>query len=127
MDKPIMLTPHDIWNVFLAVCGAIVAVSAAVTVVIKVIEHFKAPDKRQDQRITNLESDVAAIKKRLDEGNRHFKENDSQMKRIEESIRKSNKLVIESLKVLIEHDIGEGNIEGLRDTNRKIDEFLLEK
>lgn len=127
MDEPIMLTPHDIWNVFLAVCGAIVAVSAAVAVVIKIIDHFKAPDKMQDKRISDLEENVNEIKKRLDDGNKHFEESDKQLAKLEASIHKSNKLVIESLKVLIEHDIGGDHIEDLRNTSHKIDQFLLEK
>ena len=34
MNNPIMLTPHDLWNIFLAFCGGLVAVSAAVAVVV---------------------------------------------------------------------------------------------
>ena len=72
MDNPIMLSPHDLFNLFLAACGAIVAVAAAVTVIIKVVEHFKQPNKMQDQRIAGLEEDVKEIKERLAEGDKHL-------------------------------------------------------
>lgn len=127
MDKPIMLTPHDVWNVFLAVCGGIVAISAAFAVVLKIIDHFKAPDKKQDERIFILEKRVDKIDERLEEGNKHFEAHDEQMKSLEASMKKSNRLVIESLKVLIEHDVDGNNIEGLKDMNHKIDKYLLEK
>lgn len=127
MDKPIMLSLHDVWNIMLAICGAIVAISAAVAVIIKIIDHFKAPDKRQDERIGTLEKKVGTIEERLAEGDRHFAEHDSQMRHLEETMKKTNTLIIESLKVLIEHDIDGNNIEGLRQTNHKIDKFLLEK
>ncbi|MBQ9607108.1 MAG: hypothetical protein IJV16_08025 [Lachnospiraceae bacterium] len=127
MDKPIMLTPHDIWNIFLAVCGGIVAVSAAFAVVLKMINHFKAPDKKQNERISKLEDDVKRINDRLEDGNRHFETHDLQMKELEASMKKQNRLVIESLKILIEHDIDGNNIDGLKQMNHKIDKFLLEK
>lgn len=127
MDKPIMLTPHDIWNIFLAICGGIVAVSAAFAVVLKLIDHFKAPDKKQDERISKLEDDVKRINDRLEDGNRHFETHDLQMKALEASMKKQNRLVIESLKILIEHDIDGNNIDGLKQMNHKIDKFLLEK
>ena len=127
MDKPIMLTPHDVWNIFLAICGGIVAVSAAFAVVLKLIDHFKAPDKKQDERISKLEDDVKRINDRLEDGNKHFETHDLQMKALEASMKRSNRLVIESLKILIEHDIDGNNIDGLKQMNHKIDKFLLEK
>lgn len=127
METPIMLTPHDLWNIIIAVCGGIVAVSAAFAVVVKIIDHFKAPDKMQDERITNLETDVKDIKSRLKEGDRHFKDYDSQMKDLEAAMKKRDQVVIESLQVLIEHSIDNNNISGLKEQKHKIDKYLLEK
>lgn len=127
MNTPIMITPHDIWNIFLSICGGIVAISAAFAVVIKIIDHFKLPDKKQNERIGNLENKVGAIEERLEDGDKHFAEHDSQMKQLEMTMKKSNKLIIESLKCLIEHDIDGNNIESLKNTNHRIDKFLLEK
>lgn len=103
------------------------AVSAAFAVVVKIIDHFKAPDKMQDERITNLETDVKDIKSRLKEGDRHFKGYDSQMKDLEAAMKKRDQVVIESLQVLIEHSIDNNNISGLREQKHKIDKYLLEK
>lgn len=127
MNTPIMITPHDIWNIFLSICGGIVAISAAFAVVIKVIDHFKLPDKKQNERIGSLEKKVGTIEERLEEGDKHFAAHDSQMRNLENSMKKSNKLIIESLKVLIEHDIDGNNIENLKNTNHRIDKYLLEK
>lgn len=127
MDKPIMLTPHDLWNIFMAVCGAIVAISAAFAVILKIIDHFKAPDKKQDERITKLEEDVKQINVRLEDGNRHFDEHDAQMKEFELSLKKRDKVMIESLQVLIEHAIDGNNVDGMKKQKHNIDKFLLEK
>ncbi len=127
MNDPIMLTPHDIWNIILALCGGIVAVSAAFAVVIRLIEHFKQPDKRQDDRITSLEKEVESINTRLRDGDRHFKDYDTQLKELEAGLKKRDKVMIESLQVLIEHSIDNNNISGLKEQKHKIDQFLLEK
>ena len=122
-----MLTPHDLWNIILAVCGGIVAISAAFAVVLKIIDHFKAPDKLQDKRIEALETEVNTIKDRLDKGDKHFKEQDDWMRSFEGSMKKREKLMIESLQVLIEHSIDQNNVSGLKEQKHKIDAYLLER
>lgn len=127
MNDPIMLTPHDLWNIILAVCGGIVAISAAFAAVIKIVDHFKTPDKLQDKRIEALETEVSTIKDRLDKGDKHFKEQDDWMRNFEGSMKKREKLMIESLQVLIEHSIDQNNISGLKEQKHKIDAYLLER
>lgn len=56
MDNPIMLTPHDIVTIILAVCGAIITVSAAVTIIVNFIKKAKEPENMQNSRITSLET-----------------------------------------------------------------------
>lgn len=127
MNNPIMLTPHDIWNIILAVCGGIVAVSAAFAVVIKIIDHFKTPDKVQDARIDNLERDVKDIKTRLKDGDRHFEDTDKWMKEFESGMKKRDKLMIESLQCLISHAIDGNNTDELKSQKHHIDAYLLER
>lgn len=127
MNDPIMFTPHDLWNIFLAICGAITATAAAFVVILKVIDFFRKPNREQDRRISSLEERVNAIDERLEDGNKHFEAHDKQMIEIEASMKKNNRLVIESLKVLIEHDVDGNNIDSLRQMNHKIDKYLLEK
>ena len=127
MDNPIMITPHDIWNIILAICGGIVAISAAFAVVIKIIDHFKAPDRAQNARIESLETDVKDIKERLKEGNRHFDDHDEQIKQMEANLKKRDKVMIESLQTLIEHAIDGNNIDAMREQKHKIDQYLLER
>ena len=127
MDNPIMLSPHDLFNLFLAACGAIVAVAAAVTVIIKVVEHFKQPNKMQDQRIAGLEEDVKVIKERLAEGDKHFSEHDERFKDFEMSLKKRDMVMIESLQALIAHSIDGNNIDAMKEQKHKLDKYLLER
>lgn len=127
MDTPIMLTPHDLWNIILAVCGGIVAISAAFTVVIKIVDHFKTPDKLQNQRIEVLETEVTDIKLRLKEGDKHFEAQDKWMKEFEDGMKKREKLMIESLQCLISHAIDGNNLDELKSQKHSIDKYLLER
>lgn len=127
MNTPIMLTPHDLWNFILAVCGGIVAISAAFAVIIKVIDHFKTPDKLQNQRIEILETEVTDIKLRLKEGDKHFEAQDRWMKDFEDGMKKREKLMIESLQCLISHAIDGNNLDELKSQKHSIDKYLLEK
>ena len=127
MDTPIMLTPHDLWNIILAVCGGIVAISAAFAVVIKIVDHFKTPDKLQNQRIEILETEVTDIKLRLKEGDKHFEAQDKWMKEFENGMKKREKLMIESLQCLISHAIDGNNLDELKSQKHSIDKYLLEK
>ncbi len=127
MDTPIMLTPHDLWNIILAVCGGIVAISAAFAVVIKIVDHFKTPDKLQNQRIEILETEVTDIKLRLKEGDKHFEAQDKWMKEFEDGMKKREKLMIESLQCLISHAIDGNNLDELKSQKHSIDKYLLEK
>ena len=127
MNDPIMLTPHDIFNMILAICGAIITISAAITVIVKVVDKAKAPDKIQDQRITDLEESVKNINSRLDQGDRHFDMDTQRVNNLEEAMRKSNKVIIESLQALTAHAIDGNNIDELKSAKRALEQYLIEK
>ena len=62
MNEPIGLTLADLFNVLLALCGAIITVSAAVGIVVNFINKAKLPNKQQNERIDALEKEVKSIK-----------------------------------------------------------------
>lgn len=127
MNDPIMLSPHDILNIILAVCGAIITISAAIAVVTKAIDKAKAPDKLQDQRITNLEESVKKINERLERGDRRFELDTDRVDALEAAMRKSNKVIIESLQALTAHAIDGNNIDELKSAKHALDQYLIEK
>ncbi len=127
MNDPIMLSPHDILNIILAVCGAIITISAAIAVVTKAIDKAKAPDKLQDQRITNLEESVKKINERLERGDRRFELDTHRVDALEAAMRKSNKVIIESLQALTAHAIDGNNIDELKSAKHALDQYLIEK
>lgn len=127
MDQPIMVTPHDIINIILGVCGAIITISGAIMVIIKAVDRAKAPNKKQDERIDALEEDVKKINERLQLGNERFQSDSERVDALEEQMKATNKVIIESLQALTAHAIDGNNIQELKDAKKGLDDYLLNK
>ena len=118
--EPAVFTLHDLWTMFLTICGAICTVAAAAVIVIKIIEHFKKPNKTQDERIDALESSVDKIEEKL-------KSNNDRMAEYEVQLKQSTNVIIESLQALTANAIDGNNIEELRVAKKKMDTYLLNR
>lgn len=127
MNNPIMLTPVDLFHMALAVCGAIITVSAAMAVVSKAISKAREPENAQNERIDALEKDVKEIKEHLKTNATTCAEHHQQLMAFEVSMKKRDELMIECFEVLINHAIDGNNIDGLKDQQHKISKYLLDR
>ena len=127
MDHVITFTPQELWNIILAICGAIITISAAITVIIKAIDKAKEPNKKQDDRLSALEMKVREIDGRLQLGNKRFEDDAGRVDSIESNMKASNKVIIESLQALTSHAIDGNNIQELTDAKKSLDEYLINK
>ena len=125
MDEVIQFTTRDVFNHVLAISGAIVSVSAAVTVMAKVFEKIKAPDKKQNERIAALEGAVIKINSRLDDGSKHFAADSKRIDDLEESMKATNRIIIESLQALTAHAIDGNNTQELKDVKKSLNNYLI--
>ena len=125
MDEVIQFTTRDVFNLVLAISGAIVSVSAAVTVIAKVFEKIKAPDKKQNERIEALEGAVIKINSRLDDGSKHFAADRKRIDELEESMKATNRIIIESLQALTAHAIDGNNTQELKDVKKSLNNYLI--
>ncbi|MBQ6091695.1 MAG: hypothetical protein IJL07_10580 [Lachnospiraceae bacterium] len=125
MDEVIQFTTRDVFNLVLAISGAIVSVSAAVTVMAKVFEKIKAPDKKQNERIAALEGAVIKINSRLDDGSKHFAADSKRIDDLEESMKATNRIIIESLQALTAHAIDGNNTQELKDVKKSLNNYLI--
>ena len=125
MDEVIQFTTRDVFNLVLAISGAIVSVSAAVTVMAKVFEKIKAPDKKQNERIAALEGAVIKINSRLDDGSKHFEADSKRIDDLEESMKATNRIIIESLQALTAHAIDGNNTQELKDVKKSLNNYLI--
>ena len=92
MTEPITLTLNDLWLFLLALAGGLSTISAGIAVIVNVIHKAKEPNKKQDERISALESDVKKINERLEQGNQRFESDANKLAELEKSMKNSNRI-----------------------------------
>ena len=116
MNNPIMITPADIISMFLGICAAIVSISAATTVIIKFIQHAKAPDKKQDERLDALEKEVKHFVRMFDNDNTRLNE-----------LEEGNRVTQQALLALLSHSINGDDKDKLTVARDDLQRYLIER
>ena len=123
----IIITPGQIWTGIIALCSALVTISAAIAVIVKAVSKAREPNRLQDIRIDALEEKVTRIEDRLQLGNKRFESDAIRVDSVEQNMKVTNKVIIESLQALIAHAIGDNNIPELKEVKKRLDEYLINK
>ncbi len=123
----IIVTPSQIWTGIIALCSALVTISAAIAVIAKAVSKVREPNRVQDARIGTLEDKVSRIEDRLQLGNRRFEADAGRVNNLENSMKATNKVIIESLQALTAHAIDGNNIPELKEAKKSLDEYLINK
>ena len=127
MENAITITPQEIINTILAFCGAIITISAALTIIFKAIDKMKQPNKTQDERIDKLEASISDIKNQLRENIHQFSLDEMRVNELETAQKEINMLILESLQAITDHDIDGNNIDALKESKKKLDRYLINK
>ena len=123
MDKPITFTPGDVIAVILGIAGAIITLSAAITIVINVIKRMKKPEEAQNQRIESLEKRLDTQEARMNEFTTYF---DRDKKRFDQ-IEQANEITQEALLALLSHSISGNSIDALTSAKEKLHKYLISR
>jgi hypothetical protein len=123
MDNTISFTPAELISVILGICAAIVTISAAVGVLVKVFDKAKAPELEQNKRLDNIDRRLDDIDKTILKFREYFTNDDNRFKAIE----KSNKITQTGLLALLKHSINGSETEALKDAERSLEEYLIDK
>ena len=135
---PIVINPTDLWHVILAIAGGMITLSGAGAVIASIVQKAKSPNKKQDERLDALEGDVKKTNERLEEeirkinsrlelGNKRFESDATKVCSLEESMKESNKVIIESLQALTAHAIDGNNIDKLKASEESLNDYLMSK
>ena len=127
MDSPIMITPQDIINVVLALCGAIITISGAGTIIIRAIAKVREPNKKQDERLDKVEEEIKGIKERFRDETHSIYTQQARLDEIESDQKAINGLIIEALYAISKHDIDGNNIEALKASTERLSKHLIDK
>ncbi len=125
MDTVITFTPEQVYTMLIGICGAIVTVSAATTIIVNVVKKVKSPDAQRDQKIADLQKKIDEHEKRLDAQDGYFKNDKNRLEQIERNSNATNRVIIETLQALVEHARHGNNIAQLDQANQDLNAYLI--
>lgn len=98
------------------VCTALTLITSIANIIATIIARAKAPEVKQDERITNLEERMTLVEDKLANDKKEF-----------ERYEESNKIVMQSLLALMRHSIDGNHIDNLKKAAEKLDDFIINK
>lgn len=110
------ITSELVWTAVLATASAVVLLSNAVEKIVKAVKVAKAPNVKQDERITALESWKKTVDSKL------AKEED-RLEIIEEGNRASQRALL----ALLDHGIDGNNIRQMQDAKETLQNHLINR
>lgn len=123
MDNVISFTPAQLIGFITAICGGIVSIAAAVSVLIKVYNKSKAPERAQNMRIEKIEGRLEDHEKILKDFRGYFSNDDQRLRAIENG----NRITQTALLALLKHALNGNDIETLKTAEKNLEEFLINK
>lgn len=123
MDNTISFTPAQLISIILGICAAIVTISAAIGVIIKVIDKARAPETEQNNRLDNIDRRLDDIDKTIATFREYFTNDDNRFKAIE----RSNKITQTALLALLKHSLNGNDINALKEAEKSLEEYLIDK
>lgn len=116
MNTVIAFSPSQLYYVILAVCGGIITVSTAITIIANVIKKAKSPEEKQNERIKHLEEMVAKHEDILSNDNKRLK-----------SMEEGNREIMQAILALLAHGIDGNEIDSLKKAKENLQNYLIIK
>lgn len=123
MDTVISFTPTQLFALILGICGAIVTIAAAIGVIAKLIDKAKEPEKEQNERLDAHEKRLNNHDEIIEKFKEYFSNDDKRFKEIEES----NKITQSALLALLKYSLNGNDTDALRNAERNLEEYLIQK
>lgn len=123
MNNSITFTPAELVSIILGICAAIVTISAAIGVIAKLIVKARAPEAEQNIRLDTIDKRLDDIDKTIATFREYFTNDDNRFKAIE----RSNKVTQTALLALLKHSLNGNDMESLKEAERSLEEYLIDK
>lgn len=123
MYNEISFTPAELITMILGICGAIITISAALGVVVKAIEKTREPEKEQNIRLDKIDKRLDDIDGTIAKFKEYFTNDDNRFKAIE----KSNKITQTALLALLKHSLNGNDVNALKEAEKSLEDYLIEK
>jgi hypothetical protein len=106
----------NLWAVILAAASAIVLLSNASEKIVKAIKAAKAPNAKQDERLTELETWRKEVDGKLSHDHERF-----------ENLDNGNRVTQRALLALLDHGIDGNNIEQMQHAKEELQNHLINR
>lgn len=116
MGTRIAFTPEQLISAFLAICAAVISISAAINAAAQWVNKLNKPEKRQNERI-------AACEEKLEKHSEFMQSSEERLGNIETALKINQK----SMLALLKHAINGNDIDQLKRAERDLEEYLVEK
>ena len=123
MNTTITFTPTELVLFISSICGVIVTVGTAITLIYKLFGKMRIPEEKQNARLDALEKEnekrekeIKELNVRLDSGDDHFKE-----------IEASSKITQQGVLALLKHALNGDAVEDLKTAERNLEGYLINK
>lgn len=119
MDMIIQFTPAQL----VTFAAALITVASAVTILINLVTKLKEPETKQNDRISQCENRLNKMDVILEKFQGYFSNDDRRFKEIEEG----NKITQTALLALLKHSINGNDTKALKDAEKNLEEYLINK
>lgn len=123
MNSSVTFTPAELVSIILGICASIVTISAAIGVIAKLIVKARAPETEQNIRLDTIDKRLDDIDKTIATFREYFANDDNRFKAIE----RSNKVTQSALLALLKHSLNGNDTEALKEAERSLEEYLIDK
>lgn len=123
METVISFTPAQLLAVILAISGAVVTLSTAIGVITRAIEKARAPETKQNERLDEHDKRLKTLEEIAKKFKEYFSNDDKRFTEIE----KSNKITQGALLALLKFSINGNDKESLKQAEKSLEDYLIEK
>lgn len=123
MDNVISFTPAELIAFITAIGGAIVTIGAVTTLIFKLFNKVREPETKQNERLDAIEERLDAQDETIETFRQYFTNDDNRFKAIE----RSNKITQGALLALLKHALNGNDVNSLRDAEKQLEAYLIDK
>ena len=123
MDYEITFTLNQLILFITTIGGVITMVAAVTTIIFKLVNRAKAPEVKQDERITALEEKQKEFEDTIATFRQYFTNDDNRFKAIE----KSNKITQSALLALLKHALNGNDVGSIQKAEKQLEAYLIDK
>lgn len=119
METVISFTPAQL----IAIATAIITISSAFGVIFNLASKIREPENKQNDRIKSCEDRLSKIELTLEKFQGYFSNDDKRFKEIENG----NRIIQTALLALLKHSLNGNDTKGLKEAEKSLEEYLINK